>query len=125
MSSVNFIPNQWGGADYAPHITACPAEFENLTASLQFMSLYRGVVPGDAMSPAVLGRSVIPISTGGGQIIPTITTGNPGYSDLPKALPIKVNKIQISPLTKYLHRAEILTIFRSYFGRIDGFTNSF
>ena len=31
-SSVNPIPTR--GSDYAHHITACPPEFENLTASL-------------------------------------------------------------------------------------------
>ena len=33
-SSVTPIPIR--GVDYAHHITACPPEFENLTASLQF-----------------------------------------------------------------------------------------
>ena len=47
---------------------------------------HRGVVPGGAMASPVFGRSVNPISTGGGQIMPTITTGTPGFSDLPTTL---------------------------------------
>ena len=35
-------------------------------------ALYRGVVPGDAMAPPDFGRSVNPISTRGGQIMPTL-----------------------------------------------------
>ena len=49
----------------------------------------RGVVPwgaGDAMAPPDFGRSVNPISTRGTDYVHLITTGTPGFSDLPTAL---------------------------------------
>ena len=49
----------------------------------------RGVVPGGAggaMEPPDFGRSVNPISTRGTDNAHLITTGTPGFSDLPTAL---------------------------------------
>ena len=48
-----------------------------------------GVVPvdaGGAMAPPDFGRSVNPISTRGTDYAHLITTGTPGFSDLPTAL---------------------------------------
>ena len=41
---------------------------------------------GGATGPPIFGRSVNPIQTGGGQIMPTITTGPPKVFHLPAAL---------------------------------------
>ena len=51
--------------------------------------MHRGVVPGGAggaMAPPDFGRSVNPISTMGTDYAHLITTGTPGFSDLPTAL---------------------------------------
>ena len=51
--------------------------------------MHRGVVPGGAggaMAPPDFGRSVNPISTRGRDYAHLITTGTPGFSDLPTAL---------------------------------------
>ena len=45
-----------------------------------------GVPRGCHAPPPYFGISVNPISTTGGQIIPTNDTGIPGFSDLPTAL---------------------------------------
>ena len=42
--------------------------------------------PGGPLAPSIFGRSVNPIQTGGGQIMPTITTGPPKVFHLPAAL---------------------------------------
>ena len=52
-------------------------------------ALYSGVVPGCAgcaMAPPDFGRSVNLISTRGTDYAHLITTGTPGFSDLPTAL---------------------------------------
>ena len=46
----------------------------------------RAVVPGCAMAHPDFGRSVNPISTGGTDYAHLITSGTPGFSDLPTAL---------------------------------------
>ena len=53
---------------------------------------FRGVVSegaGGAMAPPDFGRSVNPISTRGTDYAHLITTGTPGFSDLPTALKFK------------------------------------
>ena len=63
------------------------------TVSLQYYS--RGVVPGGAgvaMAPPDFGRSVNPISTRGTDYAHLISTGTPGFSDLPTALWSKLKK---------------------------------
>ena len=42
--------------------------------------------PGGPLAPPIFGRSVNPIPTGGGQIMPTITTGPPKVFHLPASL---------------------------------------
>ena len=42
--------------------------------------------PGGPLAPPIFGRSVNPIQTGGGQIMPTITTGPPKVFHLPASL---------------------------------------
>ena len=57
----------------------------------------RGVVhwgAGDAMAPPDFGRSVNPISTRGTDYVHLITTGTPGFSDLPTALDREMNWIE-------------------------------
>ena len=55
----------------------------------------RGVVSGGAMAHPDFGRSINPISTRGTDYGHLITTGTPGFSDLPTALkhPHKIVKI--------------------------------
>ena len=58
-------------------------------ASLRLSRLvarFRGVVPGGAIAPPYLGRSVNPISIRGTDYAQLITTGTPGFSDLLTAL---------------------------------------
>ena len=53
---------------------------------------FRPVVPGGAgaaIAPPDFGRSVNPISTMGADNAHRITTGTPGFSDLPTALQLK------------------------------------
>jgi hypothetical protein len=45
-----------------------------------------GAGTGGATGPPIFGRSVNPIQTGGGQIMPTITTGPPKVFHLPASL---------------------------------------
>ena len=42
--------------------------------------------PGGPLAPSIFGRSVNPIQNGGGQIMPTITTGPPKVFHLPASL---------------------------------------
>ena len=42
--------------------------------------------PGGPLAPPIFGRSVNPIPTGGGQIMPTISTGPPKVFHLPASL---------------------------------------
>jgi len=42
--------------------------------------------PGGPLAPPIFGRSVNPIQTGGGQIMPTTTTGPPKVFHLPASL---------------------------------------
>ena len=51
-----------------------------------FTNKCRGVVPGGAMAPPDFGRSVNPISTRVADYAHHITTGLPGFTDLPTAL---------------------------------------
>ena len=46
--------------------------------------------PGGPLAPPIFGRSVNPIPTGGGQIMPTITTGPPKVFHLPASLSMKL-----------------------------------
>ena len=48
--------------------------------------LIRAVASGGALAPLVFGRTVNPISTRGADYAHHITTGPPGFSDLPTAL---------------------------------------
>jgi len=62
----------------------------------------RGVVPGGAggaMAHPDFGRSVNPISTRGADYAHLITTGTPGFSDLPTALSAQETSIEISVIT--------------------------
>ena len=63
------------------HLTVPPA----LTADMYIVHI-RGDVPGGAMAPQDFCRSVNPISTRGTDYAHLITTGTPGFSDLPTAL---------------------------------------
>ena len=60
------------------------------------LAIYRGVVPGGAMAPPDFGRSVNPISTRGTDYAHLITTGTPGFSNLPTAL---IYNIQAAGIT--------------------------
>ena len=64
-----------------------PPALRTYTAQPTYVN--RPVVPGvaeGAMAPPVFGRSVNPISTRGTDYTHLITTGTPGFSDLPTAL---------------------------------------
>ena len=60
------------------------------------MGLHRGVVPGGAMALTVFDRSFDPISTRGTDYVHLITTGIPGFSDLPTALLQKFHLVSIT-----------------------------
>ena len=58
------------------------------------VTICRGVVPGGAMGAMAhpdFGRSVNPISTRGTDYAHLITTGTPGFSDLPTVCIIDIN----------------------------------
>ena len=55
--------------------------------------------PGGPLAPPIFGRSVNPIQTGGGQIMPTITTGPPKVFHLPASLSSNTNEgVNFNPL---------------------------
>ena len=61
------------------------------------VSVYTGVVlggAGGAMAPPDFGRPVTPISTRGTDYSHLITTGTPGFSDLPTALDCKIKLLK-------------------------------
>jgi hypothetical protein len=83
------------------------------------MHMSRGVVPvaaGCAMAHPDFGRSVKPISTRGDRLCP------PNYYWHSRIFRPSFGPGPIASVAQY--RAEILTIFGSYFGRNDYFINS-
>ena len=101
-------------------------------------------VPGVPWHTQILADQLTLFQPGGTDYAHLITTGTPGFSDLPTALTstlpittlsqsrgtdyahlITTGTSGFSDLPTALHRAEILTISCSYFGRNDDFINSF
>ena len=70
--------------------------------------MYRPVVHGGAgvcaMAPQDFARSVNTISTKGGRLCPSNTTGTPGFSDLPTALNV-VTKLGSNCITLTFSKA--------------------
>ena len=62
----------------------------------------RPVVPGGAggaMAPPDFGRPINPISAKGSRLFPPNNTGTPGFSDLPTALNLQEQQLQIRQLS--------------------------